>query len=323
MSFIFRLLVIFCLVSGQLSADEQATIPVSSKPLSELLVYPEHTAPATVISLNDSQISAQIAAEIKSIAVQAGDEVEAEQKLVELDCEDSQLNLRHSKAALSLAEKELARARSLAKSNNLSAQQLNQRKTEYTQAQVAWKQATVQIKRCIVSAPFAGVITKRLASEGELATAGTPLLQLLDTQRLEVSVHLPAESASKLIEINNPQLRANQQNWPLKFRTVLPLINTSARTREARFVFSAHTALPGTAGRIHWQSSQPHIPADYLVQRDGQTGLFLYKDGKAKFHILKNAQIGHPAAVDLPADAAVIIDGRFALKDNDPVKLSR
>ena len=322
MSYISRLLIILCLTSTQLIAEEQTAIPVSSKLLSELLIYPEHSAPATVISLNDSQISAQIAAEIKAIAVQVGDEVQAGQKLVELDCADSQLNLRHSKAALSLAEKELVRARSLAKSNNLSAQQLNQRKTEYTQAQVAWKQAELQVKRCIVSAPFAGVITKRFASEGELATPGTALLQLLDTQRLEVSVHLPADDADKLAEIKNPQLRANQQSWPLDFRTMLPLINTSARTREARFVFSAHSALPGTAGRIYWQSPQPHLPADFLVQRDGQTGLFLYQDGKAKFHTLKNAQIGHPAPVDLPTDAAIIIDGRFALKDNDLVKLS-
>ena len=63
------------------------------------------------------------------------------------------------------------------RSNSISAKQ------NHTQAQVAWKQANLQVRRCTVLAPFTGVITKRLASEGELATPGTPLLQLLDTQR--------------------------------------------------------------------------------------------------------------------------------------------
>lgn len=322
MPFISRLFIISCLMTSQLMAEEPTAIPVSSKTLSELLIYPGHSAPATVVSLNNSRISAQIAAEIVSIHVQVGDEVQAGQKLVKLDCEDSQLNLRNSKAALSLTEKELARARSLAKTNNLSAQQLNQRKTEYTQAQVAWKQASLQVKRCVVSAPFAGVITKRLASEGELATSGTPLLQLLDTQRLEVSVQLPGSDTNKLADIKNPRLKASHQSWLLNFRTQLPLINTSARTREARFIFTEQTALPGTAGRIHWQSSQPHIPADFLVQRDGKTGIFLLNDDKAQFHILENAQIGHPAPIDLPAGTIVIIDGRFAVKDKNLVKQS-
>lgn len=322
MSSISRLLVMLCLASTQLIAEEQVAIPVSSKPLSELLIYPQHSAPATVISLNDSQISAQIAAEIKSVAVQVGDKVLAGQKLVVLDCEDSQLNLRHSKAALSLTEKELARARSLAKSNNLSAQQLSQRRTEHTQAQVAWKQTNLQVRRCTVLAPFTGVITKRLASEGELATPGTPLLQLLDTKRLEISAHLPANDADKLATIKNLQLRANHQSWPLKFRTALPLVNTSARTREARFIFADKPTLPGTAGRLHWQSTQETIPADMLVQRDDKIGVFLRDGDKAKFHALKNAQIGHPAPIDLPMDAAIIIDGRFALKNNDLITIT-
>lgn len=322
MSLSSRLLVLLCLIAMPLIAEEQTVIPVSSKPLSELLIYPEHSAPATVISLNDSLISARISAEIKTIHVQVGDKVQAGQTLVQLDCEDSELGLLNSKAALSLAEKELSRARSLAKTKNLSPQELNRRKTEHTQAQVVWKQANLQVKRCRVPAPFTGIITKRLASEGELANPGAPLLQLLDTQHLEVTVQISATDNGKLESAQNFRLTANGESWPLKFRTLLPLVNTSARTQEARFIFTDGNALPGTAGRLRWQSAQPHIPADYLVQRDGKIGLFIGDGGKAKFQAVSNAKIGHPAAIDLPANTTIITDGRFALKNNDPIKIT-
>ncbi len=315
-----RILFIFFLTMTLLAAEEQQPIPVSVRPLAELLVYPGQSAPATVISLNNSRISAQIAAEIQTIPVQVGEKVQANQVLVELDCTDSRLALQNSRAALALAEKELSRARSLVKNKNVSAQQLQLRKTEYSQAQVAWKQARRQVEHCKVTAPFDGVITERLASEGELAAPGTPLLQILDTRRVEVSARIPADMAKNLEKASTLHLRADDQRWPLTLRTILPQIHSRTHTREARLAFVDTATLPGTAGRLVWRTGQPHLPADVLVQRDGKTGVFLLDGNKARFHVLKNAQIGHPAAADLPDDSIIIIDGRHALKDGDQVK---
>ncbi len=65
-----------------------AAVTVSIKPLSQLLSYPEYNAPAQVHSLNTSRVSAQVSTRIDKINVRVGDQVDAGQLLVELDCRE-------------------------------------------------------------------------------------------------------------------------------------------------------------------------------------------------------------------------------------------
>ncbi|PKO62669.1 MAG: efflux RND transporter periplasmic adaptor subunit, partial [Betaproteobacteria bacterium HGW-Betaproteobacteria-17] len=61
---------------------------------------------------------------------------------------------------------------------------------------------------------------------------------------------------------------------------------------------------------------RPFVPADYLVKRAGQLGVFVVEARRARFVPLPDAQEGRPAsAAALPAEAALVTDGRFALQD--------
>ena len=322
MSFPARLLLSLLLIGGPLQAQDSEPVPVNIKTLADLIQHPEYSVPATAISLNNSRISARITAEIDSMPVLVGDRVETGQVLVNLDCTDSQLNFELTRANLSLAEKELSRTRSLAKTSNASAQQLNLRSTEYTQAKVARNQAELEVKRCIVSAPFTGIVTARLAAEGELATPGTPLLQLLDAERLEISAQIPLNLVSALQVTRRFEFHTEQQHWPATLRSLLPVVNTNARNQEARLLFAAEKALPGSAGRIIWQSDQAHVAPDLLVQRSDSVGIFVLDGTTARFVSLPDARIGHPAPINLSADTQVILEGRFALSDGDKVAVT-
>lgn len=68
-----RLLLLLVLPAVQALAQEP--IPVSLRPLSEVIVYPEQSAPATVRSLNESRLSAEINARIEAIEVKVGEAV--------------------------------------------------------------------------------------------------------------------------------------------------------------------------------------------------------------------------------------------------------
>lgn len=301
------------------SAEETAPVTVTVKSFEALRVYPEHSAPATVISLNHSQLSARISAGINRIEVQVGDKVDKGDTLLRLDCGDGRLAEQSAGARLQLAEKELRRAKSLRRSNSIAEQGFNQAQTELTQARVGMDQARLQVKRCTVTAPFTGIISARQASEGELAVPGTPLLRLLDTRRLEVSAQAPVDQAAGIASAKKLWFRDDFAQYPLELRVVTPVINTSARNQEVRLTFHGKNALPGSAGRLLWQSARPHLPPDLLVQRDGQTGVLIFKQDTVSFVALAGAQIGHPAPAELPADAQVIVDGRFGLVDGDAV----
>ncbi|MFB3090638.1 MAG: biotin/lipoyl-binding protein, partial [Gammaproteobacteria bacterium] len=86
---------VFTIFSTVYAADK---ITVKTAKISEVAIYPERSAPATVVSLNESIISARITARVDEISVRVGDIVEKGGVLARLDCEDYVLSHRESVA---------------------------------------------------------------------------------------------------------------------------------------------------------------------------------------------------------------------------------
>ncbi len=316
-SLIVLLLGLHCL-SFRLQAEGRA-IPVTSRPLSTLLKNSIQSAPATVESLNRSQLSAQLNAQILRIPVKVGDVVSRGAVLVELDCRDAQLALELAQSRMKLAQHQLRRSQSLHKSKNVSEEILNQRQTDFELAQVAIKQNQLQVSRCRVTAPFDGVVVKRYAAEGELAVPGTRLLSLLDTERVEVVASVLLTQVDEVERAGQRWFEAQGARYALKLRAVVHDVNPRARNRILRFDFMDKKALPGTPGRLKWQAAQPVLPAEFLVRREEEMGVFILEKGRARFAPLAGAQEGRAVPVDWPPQTRIIIDGRFSLKDGDPV----
>jgi hypothetical protein len=79
-------------------------------------------------------------------------------------------------------------------------------------------------------------------------------------------------------------------------------------------VFSAVTGLaPGQAGELRWHTPHPHLPGEYVVEREGRLGAWIEDQDAPRFVALPAATVGRPVAVDWPPDTAVIEAGRFRL----------
>ncbi len=87
--FIGLVLIGLLLAGNNLQAQE--IIPVTARPLSELLFHPVKKAPARVVSLQNSQLSSQLSALLRSVEVQVGQRVKKGQLLVILECDDYEL----------------------------------------------------------------------------------------------------------------------------------------------------------------------------------------------------------------------------------------
>lgn len=308
-------------VAQEKAGEEPAElVRVSSKPLSEILFFPEYSAPAKVVSLNDSLISAQINAQITSINKRVGDEVKQGEVLVALDCDDARLGKSSAQTRLDLARKEVNRLSKLKKASAVTEQSLNIAETDLKQAGIAFEQAQLQVDRCEVTAPFNGVVTERLAAQGELAAPGTPLLKLMDLSAIEIVAQIPVAAGPVLEQATDITFDWSGKQYKADIRNLSAVISTSNRNREVRLIFSDDAASIGAAGRLRWQSNIPHVPADMLMQRDGETGLFVVDDDKARFVSISNARAGHPAIIHLPDDTPVIIDGRFGLNDGESIE---
>ena len=311
------------------------TVAVAARPLSELAVFPELRAPATVLSLNQSRISAELAARLVALPIRVGETVAAGTLLARLDDKDFQLALARAEAGAKvleakreLAEYELQRARSLSQKQAVSEQLLKQREAEVKTLQaeqenqrLAIAQARRILEKTEVRAPFHAIITARIAQLGELAAPGSPLLELVDAEQLEVSARIQAHLANTLKQSDSLELLSNGKRYPLRLRVLTPHVEERSQTREARLSFSGQAALPGSAGELLWQNAQAHIPAELLLRRDGKLGVFVADHNHARFIELANAQEGRPTINSLSPDSLLVTEGRFQLRDGDAITL--
>ncbi len=315
-----------------------AGMPVTIERFGTLAVYPEIDAPATVVSLNDSRISAELSARIQDLPVRTGSIVRRGEALALLDCADYELALRREQAALKgleakreLAKSQLERALALARQRSLSEEMLDQRRVEL-QALEAEREAQLNsvasaqrsTGKCTVHAPFDAVVLERLGQVGELANPGTPLLRILDRTNIEISAQVQARDVASLQAAREPAFVAQGNRYQVRVRAVTAALDPRTRSQEVRLDFTAtKKALPGASGRLVWRHSSPHVPADVLVRRGDRLGIFVEESGYARFHSIADALEGQPAPLNLPPDSRIILSGRLNVQDGDAIQVQQ
>lgn len=322
----------------------ETTPLVNVKPLAELLIDYEFKRPARVISLNDSLLSAELSAPIAKIYAQVGDSVTRNAPLVELNCRDEQTRLQQAKAqtaandaSATLSKLNFERGKRLFAQQNISEQEMNRLESDYARNQAnqalaaaAQSLAEDNVSKCVIRAPFNAVVTERAATLGQFSTPGAPMIRLLDSDNLEVSAFLVNEEAESIQQSQNVVFVHENTRYNITARAITPAIDSVRRTRETRWLFTAETPLPGSAGEIVWQHPFPVLPAEYLSKRNNQLGL-LYTDTQAntsttKFIALPDAREGQPTPVRyggvLNANTAIITDGRFGLDVDSEININ-
>ncbi len=316
------------------AAENTVPAPVRAQPLGELWIPIIQSAPAEVVSLNTSRLSAEITARVTAIPVLVGQEVAADVLLVELDCGDFQLALKRAqagqRAALArrtLAAQQLTRAEKLARERHVAEEVIDQRRSELeaaeadvTARQVDVAEAGRNVDRCALRAPFRAAVVERHAGIGELANSGTPLITVQDLDQVEVSAQVIPSEAAVLARAEDLHLEYLGAQYPLVLQRVSPVVDRITRTHEVRLAFEHRRAPPGASGRFNWRISRSGLPASLLVRRGSDYGIFLLRGDRAAFHPLPDALEGRPVVVDLPANTLIITDGRQQLSDGDPVR---
>ena len=307
----------------------QTAINVRTQPLSEILVDFERRAPAEVRALNDSTIAAEVSAVVLSVHADVGQAVKKGDLLLELDPVDYQLNfqqteanLASSKARLSQAKVKLNRARTLGSNQYISADELLERETDVMvfNAQIQANEVAVSIARrnldkCSLTAPFDGVVGKRMAQVGNFVRNGDPLIAVTQIDQFELGSDIPDGQAEEIRNTDMIRFESRGQNWSVKLLRLSPVIDVQGRTRQARFAFTGSAPAVGRSGELVWKVGEGMLPSNLISRRNGVLGVFLLDSGKARFKPLPGAQEGRPASVDLPSTTRIVTLGRERLQD--------
>lgn len=332
----------YVLIASMANADQEL-LNVSVKPLSSILIQSKQSTPASVVSLNTSVISAEITGRAFKIYAETGDIVEANQKLVVLDCrsydlakKQAEASLKVSQAQLNLAQKQLRRNQQLLSQgtiprelldNSQASQQTSLADIEFKKAQI--ETAKLAIDRCTIRAPFTAQISERMVQQGQLLMPSSPLFKLMQSNKLEIKTNLSPVDIVSLKNLPLIEFVTFDQRYLVTLRSVIQQVDETTRTQEVRLSLVSDTAIPaGLAGRIEWNSDKQRIPPEYILRNNGALGVMIAENSeegtaKAKFITLKDAIEGQPAILDLPNNTLVIDKSRYRVTDGQLISVRK
>jgi len=161
-------------------------------------------AVGTVEPRRKTVVASRILATISRITVHAGDPVEKDQLLIELDDRELQAQLREaeatvaaSQADLAIRERDFQRYKLMYEEKAVTKEDYDRFKGAYEVAQAQLRRSQEQVHRIQVTlsytqirAPVNGIVTNRFVDPGDLAMPGKPLLALHNPKDLELHAHV-------------------------------------------------------------------------------------------------------------------------------------
>jgi len=147
---------------------------------------------AQLMSQHDVMISSEVEGKIAQLPLKEGDAFKRGQLLVGFDCDLYAAQLRKAQAAADSAAKVYAVNEKLSALHSVGELDVARADAEAKEADAEGAYMSLMVSRCQVKAPFSGRVSKRVVSQYEYVQVGKPLLQIVDTEDLEVKLIVPS-----------------------------------------------------------------------------------------------------------------------------------
>ena len=181
-----------------------------------------------------------------------------------------------------------------------------------------------------IRAPFSGTITKKYFSIGSFASVGTPLYSIASGDATEIILSLPASVATNLHPHAMASVSDGASTKPGYIFSLVSVADESTQRSTARIRFA--TSGPegsfhlGTYVRVSFNLDTDKmalvVPETALLSAYDDTFVYVVENGIAKKqHIVPgtDSDQGREILSGLYDGAQVVIEGEYALSDNQPV----
>jgi membrane fusion protein (multidrug efflux system) len=286
----------------------------------------------TLLSDESVAIAPETSGRVAKILFADGAAVEKGTPLFHFDTDLAQSDLAEAKARLQLAEASFARNQKLRESGNVAQSAYDEALSARDVARAAVDAAQVRIDKLTIAAPFSGRLGFRTVSEGAYVTAGTALVQLDKTDRLQVSFSVPelqekAVEAARTIDFTADALPG--QTFTATISALDPVIDVNGRALKVRALFdnAAGKLRPGLLVRVTVKGPEREavlVPESAIVQRAGGAVIYTVADNKvAEVKVKLGKRLdGKVEVVDgIKADDTVVTAGSAQLSNGAMVEV--
>lgn len=147
--------------------------------------------------VKQNTVSSDASGKIVRLMVEEGDPITVGKVYAKVDDEMLQLQLQNAEIALEGQQNDDARYSNLAKENAVAGIQVEKTKLSLRSAEVQKKQIQKQIRSTSITAPFSGIVTKKMVELGSVIGPGTPLIEITDISSLKLTVNVPERDILK------------------------------------------------------------------------------------------------------------------------------
>jgi len=239
---------------GKPAAPAVATDPAAALPPAKVRVAvarAENLPTATEIigtvrPLQRAQLAAKVMGTIDELPATLGQRVAAGDLLVKISALEITARVAQAQSQLNSARRDLERERALLTKGASTADMVRGLEDRLAGAQAMVREAEIMLGYATLRAPFAGVVARKFAQAGDLASPGLPLLELEGTDAFQVEAAVPDSLAAKLSP--GAALTVEVPAAGLTFTAPLAELS-SAADAGARSVLARLTVPAGTAVR--------------------------------------------------------------------------
>jgi len=305
--------------------------------------------PGSLQGVQQATLAARSAGYVKRWTKDIGSHVEKGELLAEIESPEVDQQLSQAQAArqqtaasLALAQSTVARWEALRRKDVVSQQELDERRSSASQAaaNLAAAEANVQRLRQLqgftrVTAPFAGVITRRNVDVGDLIdSSGRTLFVLTQMDPLRVYVNVPQSYAQLVrpgqqVVVTQAELRG--RSFPGTVARTAASIDATTRTMQVEIALANKdgTLLPGAYVQVELPLASAKtlvVPTNVLLFR-GEGSRVAVVDGNSRVH-LKPVTLGRNLGESIEvldgigAGERLVVNPSDALAEGDTVALA-
>lgn len=325
-----------------LSACEKLPAPTPAKALPTVKVRTVATAArghqateeivGTVRAKRRATVEAKVSGRIAKMPVTLGQRVEKGALLVRLDLAETRAKLHQAQAMLEQANGDLKRYSALLAKQAVTRQEFDAAQAKQRVAEASVAEVRTMLGYATIQAPFAGVVTRKLANVGDQATPGRPLLELEDPHDLRFELGVPEALIERVERGDKLPVRLTNQSETVEGTVVeiSPSADPNSRTFLTKLDLAQREGVRiGQFGRALIPTAKTtilRVPRSAVVVRGQMELVFVVVKDRAHLRLVKTGKrIGGQVELVSGVDAGeqVVVEGAKRLSDRQPVEVVR
>jgi RND family efflux transporter MFP subunit len=255
-------------------------------------------AESLVEAVQQATVAAQLQGRVLDVRVDAGQRVQKGDVLMRIDAREADEAARAAEAQYANARVNYERTKSLVAQKFMSPATLDKAKADFDAAAANRAAAGASQSHATIVAPMAGIVARRYAEPGDMATPGKPLLTIYQPGSLRVVASIPQYRlkemrAAKAAKVEFPELGKWVDATSVQ---LLPTADAATHVSQVRVNLpDVPEATPGMFARVHFVTGQAEkltVPAVAVLRRGEVAAVYVQAaDGRLS---LRQLRLGDP-----------------------------